>query len=185
MEGSRNGLGWQLCSPDVELALAGTDRFDLDSVSLSVFSIEALDKVLCLASFSPNREDALLKRFLSLDNEYHPLLRWIEIRFLSAAGLAILAEHFAFALDSLLHRLIPPPPPSPPPSRWNSAIVADFPKLLEDLKQKQFTLLWRGSRDRFRAYDVHNRCDGHPNTLTVMLSRRGTICATSRRGHLR
>jgi hypothetical protein len=32
---------------------------------------------------------------------------------------------------------------------WNSAIVADFPKLFEDFKQKRFTLLWRGSRDGF------------------------------------
>jgi hypothetical protein len=29
----------------------------------------------------------------------------------------------------------------PPPSGWNCAIVADFPKLFEDFKRKQFTLL--------------------------------------------
>jgi hypothetical protein len=63
----------------------------------------------------------------------------------------------------------------PPPSGWNSAIVCDFPKLFEDFKEKQFTLLWRDSRDRFGAADFHNRCDGHPNTLTVILDTDGNI----------
>jgi hypothetical protein len=59
----------------------------------------------------------------------------------------------------------------PPPSGWNSAIVPDFPKLFDDFKTKQFTLLWRGSRDGFGAEDFqpplrrapeHSDCDfGH------------------------
>jgi hypothetical protein len=70
----------------------------------------------------------------------------------------------------------PPPAPTspasaglPPPSGWNSAIVADFPKLFEDFKEKHFTVLWRGSRDGFGKDVFHSRCDGHPNTLTVIL----------------
>jgi hypothetical protein len=61
------------------------------------------------------------------------------------------------------------------PSGWNSAIVPDFPKLFEDFKEKQFTLLWRGSRDGFGADAFHSRCDGHPNTLTVILDTKGNI----------
>jgi hypothetical protein len=78
--------------------------------------------------------------------------------------------------------IVPPPGPIapasaglPPPSGWNSAIVADFPKLFEDFKNKQFTLLWRGSRDGFGPNDFHRRCDGHPNTLTVILDTAGNI----------
>jgi hypothetical protein len=96
MEGSRNELLRELCTPGLELALTGTDRFDLDSLDLSVFSVEALDQVLCLASFSIASEDALLRRILSLGDEYRPILRWIDIRFLGATGLAIMTEHFAF-----------------------------------------------------------------------------------------
>jgi hypothetical protein len=55
----------------------------------------------------------------------------------------------------------------PRPSGWNSVIVPDSPKLFEDFKKKQFTLLWCGSRDGFGCKDFHIRCDGHPNTLTV------------------
>jgi hypothetical protein len=58
---------------------------------------------------------------------------------------------------------------------WNSAIVPDFPKLFEDFKRRTFTLLWRGSRDGFGAADFHNRGDGHPNTLTVILDTDGNI----------
>jgi hypothetical protein len=58
---------------------------------------------------------------------------------------------------------------------WNSAIVPDFPKLFEDFKRNRFTLLWRGSRDDFHASDFHRRCDGHPNTLTVILDTDGNI----------
>jgi hypothetical protein len=63
----------------------------------------------------------------------------------------------------------------PPPSRWNSAIVPEFPKLFQDFKDKRFTLLWRGSRDGFGVRDFHSRCDGHTNTLMVILDTNGMI----------
>jgi hypothetical protein len=169
IEESRNGLGRQLCSPGLELALAGTDCFDLDSVDLSIFSVEVLDEVLGLASFSIASEDALLELLLSLGDEYRPLLRWIEIRFLSVAGLTILTEHFAFLPECVFCGILDRLP------GWNSAIVPDFPKLFEDFKEKQFTLLWRGSRDGFAAHDFHSRCDGHAKTLTVILDTKGNI----------
>jgi hypothetical protein len=64
---------------------------------------------------------------------------------------------------------------TPVPSRWNSAIVPDFPKLFEDFKEKQFTLLWRGSHDGLGIREFHSRCDGHANTLTVILDTDGNI----------
>jgi hypothetical protein len=63
----------------------------------------------------------------------------------------------------------------PPPSGWDSAIIPDFSKLFEDFKEKRFTLLWRGSRDGFGWREFHDRCDGHPNTLTVILDTDGNI----------
>jgi hypothetical protein len=67
-------------------------------------------------------------------------------------------------LDHLLHA-----------SRWNYAIVPDFQELFEDFKEEQFTLLWRGSRDGFGRGNFHGRCDGHANTLTVILDTNGNI----------
>jgi hypothetical protein len=61
------------------------------------------------------------------------------------------------------------------PLAWNSAIVPDLPELFQDFKQNHFTPLWRGSCDGFGAGTFHNRCDGHPNTLTVILDTNGNI----------
>jgi hypothetical protein len=60
-------------------------------------------------------------------------------------------------------------------SGWSSAIVPDFPKLFEGFKPRKFALLWRGSRDGFKAKQFHRHCDGHPNTLTVILDTNGNI----------
>jgi hypothetical protein len=80
----------------------------------------------------------------------------------------------------------------PPPAGFTSLIVADFPALFAEGKKKkfgrdkppglflefrgkQFTLLWRGSRDGFGGRDFHGRCDGHANTLTLILDTEGNI----------
>jgi hypothetical protein len=66
-------------------------------------------------------------------------------------------------------------PPSPPPVRLGSLIVSDFLEIFAEFRGKRFSLLWRGSRDGFGAGDFHNRCDGHANTLTVILDTDGNI----------
>jgi hypothetical protein len=174
---SRISLGRQLCNPGLELGLLGTDRLDLNSIDLSILSVEALDDILAGASFSIDGEDRLLDRLLSLGDEYRPLLRWIEIRFLSATGLAALTEDLESPPECLWlgirDRLIPPP--APPPSGWDSAIVPDFPVIFKEFREKKFTLLWRGSRDGFGGCAFHRRCDGHANTLTVILDTDGNI----------
>jgi hypothetical protein len=56
-----------------------------------------------------------------------------------------------------------------------SLIVWDFPEIFAEFRGKRFSLLWRGSRDGFEAKQFHRRCDGHPNTLTVILDTKGNI----------
>jgi hypothetical protein len=65
----------------------------------------------------------------------------------------------------------PPPEPFPPKSVpvVESTIQASFPSFFEEFKSKRFSLLWRGSRDGFRASEFHRRCDGHSNTFTIIL----------------
>lgn len=38
-----------------------------------------------------------------------------------------------------------------------------------------FVLLWRGTRDGFTAHDFHTRCDGHANTIVIVLDTSGNI----------
>jgi hypothetical protein len=66
-------------------------------------------------------------------------------------------------------------PPPPPPASFSSLIVSEFPKIFAEFRAKRFSLLWRGSRDGFRARDFHSRCDGHANTLTVILDTDGNV----------
>jgi hypothetical protein len=40
---------------------------------------------------------------------------------------------------------------------------------------KRWTVLWRGSRDGFTAKEFHRRCDGHANTLTLILDTDGNV----------
>jgi hypothetical protein len=85
--------------------------------------------MLSLASFSIASENDLLERLLSLGDEYRLLVRRIEIRFLSAAALAILTEHFVFPPECVCCNILDRLPYLFPPSGWSSAIVPDFPKL--------------------------------------------------------
>jgi hypothetical protein len=65
-----------------------------------------------------------------------------------------------------------PPPQSLP---IDSRIISGFPEIFADFRGKQISLLWRGSRDGFRAQTFHRRCDWHANTLTVILDTKGNI----------
>jgi hypothetical protein len=54
-------------------------------------------------------------------------------------------------------------------------IISSFPAIFSEFRGKVVSLLWRGSRDGFGARDFHGRCDGHSNTLTVILDTKGNI----------
>jgi hypothetical protein len=64
----------------------------------------------------------------------------------------------------------PQVPPAAP--QLDSLIVSSFPPLFDGFRGKRFVLLWRGSRDGFRARDFHGQCDGHANTLTLILDKK-------------
>jgi hypothetical protein len=71
-----------------------------------------------------------------------------------------------------------PSPPSLQPrsvASLGSRIISDVPTIFAEFRKKQFSLLLRGSRDGFEAQEFHLRCDGHANTLTVILNTKGNI----------
>jgi hypothetical protein len=51
-----------------------------------------------------------------------------------------------------------------------SRIVFDFPSVLYEFSLKKWELLWQVTRDGFRSSDFHSRCDGHANTVTLILT---------------
>jgi hypothetical protein len=62
-----------------------------------------------------------------------------------------------------------PAAPQPPSVKSiDSRIISDFPEIFGEFRKKEFSVLWRGSRDGFKAKEFYDRCDGHANTLTVI-----------------
>ena len=45
----------------------------------------------------------------------------------------------------------------------------------KELNDRKWSLLYRGSRDGFGAFDFHSNCDHKPNTLTIVKSLNGNI----------
>jgi hypothetical protein len=54
-------------------------------------------------------------------------------------------------------------------------IVPALPTIFAEFRGKRFSLLWQGGHDGFGARDFYRRCDGHANTLTVILDTVGNI----------
>jgi predicted nucleic acid-binding Zn-ribbon protein len=73
----------------------------------------------------------------------------------------------------------PPPPVRPPGFQGaqpiDSKIFSEIPALFNEFKGKGILLLWRGTRDGFRAIDFHSRCDRKPNTLVVIMDTEGFV----------
>jgi hypothetical protein len=51
----------------------------------------------------------------------------------------------------------------------NSVILSNIPIIFDDFENNKFSLLWRGSCHGFSASEFHRRCDGHSNTLIVIM----------------
>jgi hypothetical protein len=57
----------------------------------------------------------------------------------------------------------------------NSKILSKIPAPLKQFEDKKWKLLYRGSRDGFRASHFHRLCDGCANTVTLILTATGCI----------
>jgi hypothetical protein len=147
-------------------------RAPLSADDLSGLSMDAVDGLLSSAVVWVESEDALLDCLLELGPAYSPLLRHIQPAFLSPGGLRVLLDHLAHPPESvwpsLAERL-------QKPVGFDSLIVSEFPRIFAGFGGKRFSLLWRGSRDGFRARAFHSRCDDHANTLTVILDTPGNV----------
>jgi hypothetical protein len=152
--------------------ISKTSRFELNSNNLSKFTCEDLENILSGESFWIVSEDDLLRGLLKLGEEYHSLVRWIDIRFLSSDVFSTLTDQLEIPFEchwgDIIYRLTHSRP-------LGSTIISMNPELFQELGWKRFSLLWRGSRDGFSAKDFHSRCDGHANTLTLILDTKGDI----------
>jgi hypothetical protein len=146
---------------------------DFESFDVSIVSVEALDNLLLTENISIESEDSLLCLILKLGSGYRDLLRHIQLEFVSEDGLSLLSEYLKIPPESIwecaAERI------SHPLFLGDSLIISNIPDIFAEFRGKQFSLLWRGSRDGFGASAFHLRCDGHGNTLTVIFDTNGNI----------
>jgi hypothetical protein len=58
---------------------------------------------------------------------------------------------------------------------FQSTILTSIPTILNEFSMKKWTLLYRGTVHGFRSSDFHQHCDGHANTITLILTTKGFI----------
>jgi hypothetical protein len=150
-------------------------RVNLHSISdLSLLSVDALDSLLSNESFVIGNEDTLLQTLLSLQQP--SLLRHCRLIFLSQPAIATFFDESAFhSPTEVMWHVVADRMKRPPVPKFDSLIISKFPTLFIDFRGKRFNLLWRGSRDGFSATQFHHCCDGHPNTLTIVMDTRWNV----------
>jgi hypothetical protein len=152
--------------------------------------LRALDKnVLYQILASPllriESEDQLLQKLIDLGEAYMELWGCIEVRFLSANSLSIFSKRLTFNFvtetvwKKVLHCLNKVSDKELLERRFcgwgRSEILSDFPSIFDKFRFKKWNLLYRGTRDGFGSGAFHTRCDGHANTLTIILTTKGYV----------
>jgi hypothetical protein len=136
-------------------------------------------------------EDGLLRLLLDIGVDPSVFASCIEIDFLSGAGLALFVEQLSFdelteqIWAKLVAHLRAAAPAIKAPAveaqrfsrgpTLDSVIVQDVPQILNEFKAKRWVLLYRGSRDGFRASVFQGACNGRANTVTLVKTKKGFV----------
>jgi hypothetical protein len=150
-----------------------TEKRPVTLSKIRLLSFDCLDHILANHALEIANEDALLKLLVDLGPKARPLLRYLHFGFLSDEGFCTLRSVLAPRIPGeaiwvkAIFRLCP--------LRLESRIITELPRAFALFNGKRSQLLWRGTRDGFRAADFHAKCDGHQNTLTIVRDDKGNI----------
>jgi hypothetical protein len=125
-------------------------------------------------------EDALFQTMTEVGGGISEFGGYIDLRFLSDAGMVnfvgmlnvgLLTPALWSNIEKYLKKV------ADEERRWtrfrlpfDSKIIPTVPSVLEEFSLKRWQLLYRGTDDGFRSSDFHRKCDGHGNTLTVIVT---------------
>jgi hypothetical protein len=139
---------------------------------MSVLSRDAIDDLLSGAVHEC--EDGLLHCVLKSD--FLAGLRHIRFEFLSSSGIAEFAEHFTSQLPAEADWIGAASTVKRISCAMDSVIISGgLPSIFDEFAHCGFDLLWRGSDHGFGPEVFHQRCDGHPNTLTIIRDTDGSV----------
>jgi hypothetical protein len=162
----------------------------LNFYSYSIDLLKLLDKsvfheILSSPSLTLENEDGLLKLLINLGSDYFEFWSYIEVSCLSVDGIQQFVEKLSFEDlteniwikigDRLRGTTELNPKRYRSASGFESKILKVFPDLLKDFVMKEWTLLYRGSRDGFGSGDFHGKCENRGNTMTLIETTKGFI----------
>jgi hypothetical protein len=152
---------------------------------LQVLDRKLLHRILGSPSLSLVSEDALLRVLVGLGDDFAELWDCIEVSFLSGESISLFVDRLGFAnLTSGIWEKIGTRLKGETsaaikerrfPLRYESMIYPLLPCEFGWFHTKRWDLLYRGSKDGFRAANFHQKCDGHANTVTVIQTAAGCI----------
>jgi hypothetical protein len=177
---------------DMDVGIIASHFYSLSVSDLDQANLSVLEAIFSDSRLAVRDEDFLfdfIHRRASDDLSYFGLLEFVRFEFVSADCMAKAIdfisssfESFNFGIwSSLRTRLALPVTPPLRADRlfapkMDSKIVSEVPEMFSVFgERKKLQLLYRGSRDGFEAKAFHSRCDGHPNTVSLILSKNNCI----------
>jgi hypothetical protein len=177
--------GLRVCEIDGNVCASNFSDYSIDL--LQRLEIKILHEIVSSPELKVENEDSFLKTLIDLGSDYFELWEYIEVNNLTENGISLFVEHLRFEelTESIWKRIVDRLCGSKSfecisgryrsSVQFESLIVKDFPKLLEEFRNKTWKLLYRGSRDGFGASNFHSKCDGQSNTLTLIETTKGFI----------
>jgi hypothetical protein len=174
-----------ICEIDSNVCAAKFYDYSIDLIKR--IEQEMLHELLSSSELKLESEDIFLKTLIDLGKNYFDFWEYIEVKNLTEEGISLFVEHLPFdeLTESIWRRIVDRLCGSKSSESlteryrgtvgFESLIVKDYPRILEEFERKKWKLLYRGSRDGFRVSNFHAKCDGQSNTLTLIETTKGFI----------
>jgi hypothetical protein len=177
---------------DWDVGIVASHFYDFSVSDFDYLSRSVLESILRDSRLVVRDEDSVfdvIHRRSSEDLSYFGLLEFVRFEFVSGdcmvRAIDLICdcfENITFGILSSLRNRLTLPVTRPVPSNrfkswppFDSKILSGVPEIFSVFVNKTFRLLYRGSRDGFEARTFHSLCNGHKNTVSLILSTNGFI----------
>jgi hypothetical protein len=174
-------------SCDFDVSMIASHFYELSVSDFDRMSVSVPESILRDPGLVVKDEDSVFEivhRRASTDFSYFGLLEFVRFEFVSSDCMKRAFEFISDSFDlftfgmwsNLRTRLTLPVTPPSQPDRFkpfpsiNSKIISTIPPIFSVFGDQKLELLYRGSRDGFGSSAFHRLCDGHSNTVTLILS---------------
>jgi hypothetical protein len=171
---------------DSEVEEYASHFYEFSPADFSQSSFTLLLKILSHPKLVLSSEDSLFQLIsdqIARDSSSFPLLEFVRFEYLSSECMKSAFEVISRSFEclslgiwaALYNRMVLSAASPAYPNRFvypspSSKIVSSCPEIFARFQGSDFRLLYRGTENGFRATDFHRCCNGHPNTMTLILT---------------